>query len=554
MNDKRTVSISKTIQKIPYVNILKPFKGKLNIKGRVSITLDGLDKALEFDVEIYPQYPFKAYDSETIKFINRDFLEYNHVMGDGTICIHTSHNITLEKKLLIDFESLKNWIIKYYLNNDLDVHYEHLIVPESTFKDSTFAYIFSDVDYVFSKGQFGFVNLSFLSEGKSKDKPVHNYLTQDFTGEYGKEITLCNWSEVYKNIGRHNHGIFFFTEDQPATYKRFAFTDWKDFYLLFSNEFLKFLHHCEKKYLEQKRKGQPIPLYIGYKISESEIHWLVAILEIGKFPIKGVKENQKWDTHLIEGKIDWALSRNSSYKYFFGRGAFSKKITTKRILIIGVGAIGSNVARTLVKCGCTNIDLTDYDVKEPENVCRAEFQFASGIADKVEEISNTLSHISPFVNIHTVNQVYFEVMSKALFGESEAKKELEDFLNMYDLIFDCSTDNDLMYVLNSLDLKGELINLSITNHAKELVCAFYPNVYDFVIKQYSEILDNDIEDLYNPTGCWSPTFKGSYNDINMLVQTALKKINHIYERDLPMDNFIVESKKDETINFKIIQY
>jgi hypothetical protein len=42
---------------------------------------------LLFDLEIYPQYPFQFQNSETIRFINRSFLEYSHVNADGSICV-----------------------------------------------------------------------------------------------------------------------------------------------------------------------------------------------------------------------------------------------------------------------------------------------------------------------------------------------------------------------------------------------------------------------------------------------------------------------------------
>lgn len=554
MRRNRLDIIEKAVEQIPYVNIKEPFSGDVNIEGKVSVEFESLSEPLEFDVTIYPQYPFRTYDAETIRFNNKDYLEYNHVMGDGTICIHTSHNPDISKKLLIDFESLKNWIEKYYINKKSDLHYEHLITRESDFKGIVTSYMFTDVDYTFNPNQFGFVNLSLLSEGKNGKKPIHNYLTKGFADKFGKKIAICKWSKIYNQLARPNHGIFFYSEKQPATHNRFAYSNWEEFIDVFTGDFLEFLHQCEKEYIKKKRRGEYVPFYIGYNIPNGEVHWLVATLEIGNFPIEGTKENQIWTSKLLNENIKWATSRNSSYKYFFGRGAFSSKLTKKRILIIGVGAVGSNVARTLVKCGCTKIDLTDYDVKEPENVCRAEFQFASGRTDKIEEMSNVLSQISPFVNIHTVNQPYFEVISKALYGENKAKSELEDFLNSYDLIIDCSTDDDLMFVLDSLNLKSDHINLSITNHAKELVCAFNPNTYDFVTKQYSEILDNNIEDLYNPTGCSSPTFKASYNDISMLVQIALKKINDIYQSGSPKDNFIVKSDMDEGLNIKIIQY
>ncbi|MDN3596805.1 ThiF family adenylyltransferase [Zunongwangia endophytica] len=555
MKQSRIKRVEKTVETIPYVSIVKAFsENETSIEGVVSVNLDDLESPLEFNIVIYPQYPFKSHESETIKFFNINLLEYNHVMGDGVICIHTSSNPIIEKKLLIDFESLKNWIVKYYLNNDKDSHYEHLIVPESTVNDETYAFSFTEVDYKFSKGEYGFVNLTFLSVGKYRETKINNYLTQGFVNAFGGNLAFCNWNEAYKKSKNYSHGIFVFLEEPPAKHKRFIITNWIDFSEVLSDEFLKFLHNCEKEYLKKKRKGQYVPLYVGYKISDVEIHWQTAMIEIGNFPITGVKENQKWYSRLIEQEIKWGLTRNASYKYFFGRGKFTDSIADKRILIVGVGAIGSIVAKTLVRCGCRKIDLTDYDRKEPENICRSEYEFLPGVTDKVEELSNHLYHVSPFVHINHINQTYFEVVSKALFDQPKAKKELEDFLNSYDIIFDCTTDNDLMYVLNSLSLKNQMINLSVTNHSKDLVCAFYPNIYNFVTNQFSKILNNNVEDLYNPTGCWSPTFKASYNDISSLVQYALKQINLIFQEKASRNNFVITSHIENGYQLKLKQY
>ena len=111
-----------------------------------------------------------------------------------------------------------------------------------------------------------------------------------------------------------------------------------------------------------------------------------------------------------------------------------------------------------------------------------------------------------------------------------------------------------MYILSTLTLNCELINMSITNHARDLVCAFYPNIYQFVNNQFSNILKNDADDLYEPTGCWSSTFKASYNDINVLVQMALKHINILYQREKPKNNFVVKTDDENLLSIKIEEY
>ncbi|MNQ64985.1 thiamine biosynthesis protein ThiF [compost metagenome] len=313
-----------------------------------------------------------------------------------------------------------------------------------------------------------------------------------------------------------------------------------------------FLYNVQKNNL--KLKGQPIPFLIGYKISEKEIHWQVAILEIGKFPIETYKEDKAWKGGFIDEEIIWGMTRNCSYDYFFGRGRLTQKITKSRILIIGIGAIGSMVATTLTRCGCTSIDVVDYDIKEPENVCRSEYSFLTGICNKVDDLSNELFSISPFVEVGIINPVMFHIDAKITQGLKNTNDELQEKLLHYDMIIDCSTDNDLLYILSKLKL-NRYITLSITNNAKDLVCSVESNSYNWVMNQYENVLENEMEDLHNPTGCWSPTFKASYNDISTLVQFAIKNINMKLSDDSKnLRNFVLSTNESDIFSIKLDEF
>ena len=550
--------LKEIILKIPYVKkVCFIEQREFIVFGKIEIFFEGLEKPLDFEFEIFPQYPLKSYDSETINFINKDLLKYNHVMGNGSICIHTTHNTDIEQKLLIDFASLKIWIEKYYINKNNDKNYEHIIVSESLINDTYHSYLFTDINHEFNKGDSGKVNITFLNSGIYKEKNNVNYLVQSFDISDNKPI-LCSWNKIYANYRPTNIGFYIYVETTPAKYNRFVFKNWKEFNNILPRNFLETLSQFEKNNIK-KQKGKLFPLFIGYKTIEKEIHWEVAMLETGNFPIT---ENHEENNglylpvkKLIDKEINWMITRNSSYKYFFGRGALCEKITNCKILIIGVGAIGSMVAKTLVKGGCKFIDIVDHDVKEPGNVCRSEYLFNNGITDKVQELQGILIANSPFVEVNICDKQYFEIVIKSFYNkEPKDKENITSILNKYDIIFDCTTDNDLMFVLNSLELDCDLINMSITNHAKDLVCAFYPNIYHFVNTQFNSILVNDLSDLYNPTGCWSPTFKASYTDINLLVQMAMKQINHFYDNNKSKNNFIVKTDTDNNFNIKLVQY
>jgi len=552
-------AIRRIVAKIPFIKqIYEIEKGEFYITGKVEIAFDELDGSLDFDFEIAPQYPFKTFESESITFRNKDLIPYNHVMAAGNICIHTSHCTDLEQKLQIDFNSLKEWIIKYYINKNKDSNYEHIIVNNNPINDKYFAYSFTESENSFKKGEYGDVPLSFLNTGIYKEKIILNFITQGFKpvgGNYNK----CLWSSTYEKMPPVRSGLYYFVDEIPAIYSRFSYKKWKEFSRLISTDFLNLLNKLEEQNFP-KHKGDIVPLFLGYRINQAEIHWQVSLLEIGTFPLTGTPEKVNgiktgtWNSEFVDEEINWGITKNTSYKYFFGRGTFCKELTTKKILIVGVGAIGSMIATTLTRGGCRYIDFVDYDVKEPENVCRSEYMFLNGITNKTEELEKILSAISPFVNINHLDNNYFERIVKSHRDDITYREKFTEEFNNYDLIFDCSTDNDLMYVLNTLNLKTELINISITNHAKELVCAFYPNIYHFVNNQFANVLKNDVDDLYSPTGCWSPTFKASYNDINVLVQLSLRQINMLFQKKGKKNNFVIQEENTDLGNLKIVEF
>lgn len=551
--------IRETIRKLPFVNeVTLEDNNSLIIDGSVQIYFDKLAEPLTFEFQIEPSYPLKTYGSESITFFNESLLEYSHVMKDGSICIHTSHEINLEKKLKIDFISLKSWIELYYISKERDEKYEHIIVNNNSFNGQYFSYLFTDVNYRFKKYEYGEVILSRLNNGFLNDLTMENYIVKVFQTSSGYPVP-CQWSTHFKQMPVACHGFYLFVEDHPATYNKFIYEELDAFKDYFQSEFLTILYDFENNN-KKKCSGAIIPIFIGYNTIKRKIHWQIMLWKIGSFPTKGIadkidgKKIGTWQTVLMNQAINWGISNNSSYNLFFGRGTLAQDFTDSKILIIGVGAIGSILAKLLTRGGCRQIDIADYDYKEPGNVCRSEYTFDNGVQDKVSELSNLLISTSPFLEINIFKKDYFEDIIKSFSTNHFAKEPFSKILNKYDIVFDCSTDNDLMYVLDSLDLKCQLINLSITNHAQSLVCAFFPNIFHFVDTQFTKILDNDLSDLFEPTGCWNPTFKASYSDIAFLVHMTIKQINNNYLKKRPNKNFVISTDDNDVFEARITEF
>ncbi|MEJ5102384.1 ThiF family adenylyltransferase [Chryseobacterium sp. MYb328] len=544
--------IENFIQRQSDIKILTSFSYNSELKGLIegSITIEVEPSIiLNFEVSIYPLYPFQFQNVESISFKNPELLEYGHIMKDGSICIHTTHSVSLEEKLGYDFNSLRLWIKEYYINSrNSSSKYEHIITPLALFEDCYYSLCFNNIEKDFLKGEFGLISLSEVRSGIYNEKRIRNFYLQSFNNISGKELHNVEWNPKIKSLSK-NEGIYVYIENIPAEYGKFSLKKWDQLHPYLSKSFIETLHYWEKNIFG---KGEIVPLIVGYKIPNGELHWELIILKAGDFPLYGVKDStKKWNTEIDGDRtIKWGKTHNISYDYFFGRGKLNDRLTEGKILLLGIGAVGSMIANTLVRGGCKNICIIDFDTKYPENVCRSEYTLNPLVCSKIEDLRGLLYDISPYVHIPAL-----DIELKLLFQNTPEKiREFEEIFNSYDFVFDCTTDNDLLYLISKLNLTSDLFSFSISNKADHLVCACDGNRYLFSRTQFNNVLKYNTEDLYEPTGCWSPTFKASYNDINLLVQTAIKHINLKLEKNIAIGNFVVETEFEDNLKIALNEF
>ena len=497
---------------------------------------------LQWEVRIASFYPYKVDNSESIHFFNTSLIAYPHIMRSGFLCLHTPKVENPKEQFKIDILRLKEWVDKYYVRKEKDEHYEELVVAHNLIGDIYYNFLYTDTNKEFPKNDYGTVDLTMLVPGVHDGKRMDTFLANTFHSKISGEEYVCQWGKSNKKQMRFE-GIYCFLEQAPSLYDKFVLESYNDMSSLFSWSQMQFLY---KRSLN-KEEAQRVPLFCGYKIPNGEMRWQVAMLKANDFPIKSEKVkcggrpfiNYSYTKTLI----DWASSYNCSYDYFFGRGCLPSSLAEKKILIIGIGAIGSMVAKTLARSGSKYLGLYDVDLKEPGNVCRSEYDFLSGISDKSYELSSVLQSMSPFVQCE-ISPKALDSWIKLTMDNDETKNAIQEILNKYDIIFDCSTDDSMMYVLDKLNLRAKLINISISNHANELVCAMGNNITETVKFIFTQIIKSDTLDMFYPTGCWSPTFKASYNDIAAKLQLALKHIIGMLTAIEPESNFYVSETQD----------
>lgn len=498
--------------------------------------------SLQWEVRIAPFYPFKVDNSESIYFFNTSLIAYPHIMRSGFLCLHTPKVENPKEQFKIDILRLKEWVDKYYVRKEKDEHYEELVVAHNLIGDIYYNFLYTDTNKEFPKNDYGTVDLTMLVPGVHDGKRMDTFLANTFHSKISGKEYVCQWGKSNKKQMRFE-GIYCFLEQAPSLYDKFVLELYNDMSSLFSWSQMQFLY---KRSLN-KEEAQRVPLFCGYKIPNGEMRWQVAMLKADDFPIKSEKVKcggRPIINHLYtKTLIDWASSYNCSYDYFFGRGCLPSSLAEKKILIIGIGAIGSMVAKTLARSGSQYLGLYDVDLKEPGNVCRSEYDFLSGISDKSYELSSILQSISPFVQCE-ISPKALDSWIKLTMDNDETKNAIQEILNRYDIIFDCSTDDGMMYVLDKLNLRSKLINISISNHANELVCAMGNNITETVKFIFTQIIKSDTLDMFYPTGCWSPTFKASYNDIAAKLQLALKHIIGMLTAIEPESSFYVSETQD----------
>ncbi len=510
------------------------------IQTTIGVNLEGVD--FNFDIEIFAPYPFQFHDFETIRFVNKEFSKYDHVNEDGSVCIHTQNcPDSLKKKLLIDLRGLIAWLEKYVIKVDKDQHYEHIITTPLELNEIKRHFLFTDVGYQFKKGDFGLFTYSKLSDTEIEDEKGETYLIQRF--DYPAH-TSCQWSKFYSV--EQFIGFYIFNETPVnETSNRFAVKNWTELESLFGQRFLKRIWD-EKKSNKLLKRNSFIPILIGYNIDSSKTHWQIAVFDINDYPNYAEKnEKKEWVGRLKDSNINWSYTIDCTPELFFGRGKLNDELITKKILIIGIGALGSVLSEALTRGGAMDLALVDFDFKEPGNICRSSYPFITGVCDKPKDLASHLTAISPFITVHFSNSLTDNI-KLFKYRDKAARKILENQLNEFQYIFDCSTDNDMLYVLDKLDVDSQILSLSISNRANELICLSGSNIYQKT-NQIFALVDQSGEnsDLFNPIGCWSPTFKASYSDISILVNTSLNEINKQISHGVILRDFKVSRDNND---------
>jgi molybdopterin/thiamine biosynthesis adenylyltransferase len=160
-----------------------------------------------------------------------------------------------------------------------------------------------------------------------------------------------------------------------------------------------------------------------------------------------------------------------------------KKISSTKVLIVGMGGLGCPVALYLCNLGINNIGIVDYDRVEFSNLNRQILYDTTDIGKlKVIQAKKKLQKTNTKIRINT-------------YKEKIIKKNIQRILGKYEIICDCSDNFLTRYLLNDFCLKNKKILISAAiskfethifnfNFSKNIPCyrCFMPEIPNEEIK------------------------------------------------------------------------
>ena len=160
-------------------------------------------------------------------------------------------------------------------------------------------------------------------------------------------------------------------------------------------------------------------------------------------------------------------------------GLGQKKISSTKVLIVGMGGLGCPLVLYLSNLGINNIGLADHDKVDFSNLNRQVLFNTKDVGKfKVIQAKKFLKKVNKKIKINIYKEMIIE-------------KNIQSILPQYDIICDCSDNFPTRYLLNDFCLKNKKILISAAiskfeahifnfNFSKNIPCyrCFMPEIPD----------------------------------------------------------------------------
>lgn len=512
----------------PAATVLEPFvfdEVKARHTGGLHIaTAKGLVDLTVHLPEAYPQGEARFFPVELRGYAHQNTTGITR--HGGSLCLATPACEHLVTRLELEMQQLLGWLDKYYVREEADEHYEY--IPISQAKDAYLLFDEESADYSptrFEQQQSGTFTYCFLrpSGGATEVSGTAPPVLASGLGNLS-----ARWA-TNQSRGRQYTGFWVVLGAEPVQERKRRITHWQDLLPLLPSDFGTTLRQLgmDAGFRRQspKQVGSQFLLAIGYLIPGAtglELTWDVLLVPLSELRRDAsVVKTESRLYSLGQQPLRWGASSNAAYSRFFGRGQLPAVLTNQRVLIVGLGALGSCLSEMLVRGGLRQLGLADFDVVAPGNVCRSRLRFSDTQASKIHSHREHLLALSPFLTVTT-----HPFVATTLPGAQDWT-ETAEWLRSYDWVFDCSADNQVLATLQAAVPAAQLVHLSITEGAEQLI-AVVGNMACPLGERRQLLLAQLARPAYpefrEGTGCWHPTFRAAGADVEALLGLAVGEL------------------------------
>lgn len=122
------------------------------------------------------------------------------------------------------------------------------------------------------------------------------------------------------------------------------------------------------------------------------------------------------------------------------------KLENAKVVILGAGGLGSNIAHMLARLGVGKMILYDFDVVEPSNLNRQHY----GVNDigkmKAETTAERIKELLPYVHIESRNLIVDEEVLSSVYEEGDIFIEAFDTVSSKVMAYDFFAGREKPYI------------------------------------------------------------------------------------------------------------
>ena len=310
--------------------------------------------------------------------------------------------------------------------------------------------------------------------------------------------------------------------------------------------------------LLQVPSGTQVPLLIGFPIPKVVggqshlLHWQALLLPAIRQHYDGFqdKTESRWKLYGISQLHDnkplpWIPLENWHPDTLSTRGRLPKMLREKKVVLIGVGALGAPLAEHLVRGGMTDITLIDRETLVAGNLVRHPLTIKELGNFKAEALRNRLNSVSPHACVQAISKAFLSDVEQA------------DQVREADLIIDTTASDYVIAQLNRFDWKQpkHFVSMSIGMKARQFYAYsvrspnfplddFHDSIDPYIQTERDCLKDDDIQ--WEGVGCYHPVFEARNDDMGLWAAMATKLIVKFAKNISTKADFVVLKQCDDS--------